>query len=71
MNETYYNIVFRGERGDIWTYQDKFGRDINLYSQERVDEIIKEHFQDPKIIEASVFKIKKTIINSIKNLNQE
>lgn len=71
MNETYYNIIFKAEDGDKWTLQDKFNRNINFFSQEEVDQAIKEYFQDPKVVEASIFKIEKTIINTVKNIDQE
>ena len=71
MNELYHNIVFKDEDGDTWTLQDKFKRNINFYSQEAVDQAIKEYFQDPKIVEASVIKIEKTLINTVKNIDQE
>jgi hypothetical protein len=71
MNEIYYKLVLRASDGDVWTLQDKFDRPINFSSEEAVKQAIKEYFQDPKVVEASIFKIEKTMINTVKNIDEE
>lgn len=71
MNETYYNLVFRAEDGDIWTHQDKFNRPVNFYTKEKINEVIEEFFQDPQVVEASIFRIDKTLVDTVKNIDDE
>ena len=66
MNEFYYNIVFKSDNGDRWTYQDKYSRDVAFYFLEEAKEKIKEFFKDPHVVEATIYAIAEEPIYSIK-----
>jgi hypothetical protein len=71
MTEMYYNIVFKSDNGDIWTYQDDYGRDAAFYSLKDAKEKIKEFFKDPLVVEATIYAIAEEPIYNVKNEKQE